>query len=107
MCVGIGFDLGKGVGKEQKFIFGEIQKSFQRKTEFLTFALLKEVSLMKSDYIIVSLNNNGCAYVQLEDKAFETSRENGESWILLARMKGMKEVAWKRYENGDQQYWFN
>lgn len=62
---------------------------------------------MKSDFISISLFNNGCAYVQMEGKEFETTRQDGESWILLARMNGMKEVAWTRYENGDQQYWFN
>ena len=62
---------------------------------------------MKSDFISISLFNNDCAYVQMEGKEFETSRQDGESWILFARMSGMKEVAWKRYENGDQQYWFN
>ena len=64
-------------------------------------------NIANSDFVIVSLNNNGCAYIQLDGKEFETSRENGESWILLARMSGMKEVGWTRYENGDQQYWFN
>ena len=62
---------------------------------------------MKSDYIIVSLNNNGCGFVQLENRSFECSRSDAESWIILARRMGYKEVAYKHHANGDHQYWFN
>ena len=62
--------------------------------------------MKKSDYIIISLNNNGSAFVQMENRSFETSRENGESMVLWAR-KNYSEVAYKHHANGDHQYWFN
>ena len=62
--------------------------------------------MKKSDYIIVSLNNNGCAFIRTETKAWETSRENGEAMIRFAR-ENYVEVAYKHHPNGDHQYWFN
>lgn len=59
-----------------------------------------------SDYVIVSINNNGSAFIVTETGSFETSREEGESTIYWAR-NFYKEVASKRYDNGDWQFWFN
>lgn len=63
--------------------------------------------MKKTDYIIISLNNNGSAYVWMDGAEFETTRENGEAWKIKATMMGLKEVAYKRYENDDVQVWFN
>lgn len=63
--------------------------------------------MKKIDYVIVSLNNNGSAYVWMDGKEFETTRENGEALKIKAVKMGLKEVAYKRYENNDVKIWFN
>ena len=63
--------------------------------------------MKKTDYIIISLNNNGSAYVWMDGTEFETTRENGEAWKIKAVMMGLKQVDYKRYENNDVQIWFN
>ena len=61
---------------------------------------------MKTDYIIVRFYNTGYADVVTEQGTLYTDKAQGESWVRLARMKGYREM-WKRYDNGDQTYWFN
>ena len=60
-----------------------------------------------SDYIIVRLYNTGYADVELEGKTIYTNKEGAYSWINTAHLNGYTEKAWKRYDNGDQTYWFN
>lgn len=61
---------------------------------------------MKSDFVIVRLLNNGCAWIITEDREIEVSRSHGESMILAARRKYQKEF-WSRLEHGAEQYIFN
>ena len=61
---------------------------------------------MKSDFIIVRLLNNGCAWIIMEDREIEVSRSLGESMILTARRRYTKEF-WNRLEHGAEQYIFN
>lgn len=61
---------------------------------------------MKSDFVIVRLLNNGCAWIETEDRKIEVSRSHGESMILAARRMYAKEF-WSRLEHGVEQYIFN
>lgn len=62
---------------------------------------------VRTDYVLVNLNNNGCAFVQIEGRRFETSREIGECWVREARNAGYEEKFYCRMENGDHRYVFN
>ena len=62
--------------------------------------------MKNTDFVVVSIYNNGNADVVLENKTIYTDKEGAYGYIMAARTT-MKEVAWKRYENGDQVYWFN
>ena len=55
--------------------------------------------MFNSDYAIN-------ADIVLENKTIYTTKDNAYGYIMAAR-QSMKEVAWNRYENGDQTYWFN
>ena len=62
---------------------------------------------IKTDYIVISLNNNGSAYIVTEAGERETSRCDGEGWVANAGRFGYKKVDEVRYSNGDVKYWFN
>ena len=60
-----------------------------------------------SDFVIVSLHNNGCGFIRMENDQYECSRANAESMILAARMNGYQDKGYIRHENGDVTYIFN
>ena len=62
--------------------------------------------MFNSDFVTVRIYNNGNADVEMENKTIYTDKNGAYGYILAAR-KSMNEVAWTRYENGDQVYWFN
>lgn len=62
--------------------------------------------MFNSDYAIIRIYNNGNADIVLENKTIYTTKDNAYGYIMAAR-QSMKEVAWNRYENDDQTYWFN
>lgn len=62
--------------------------------------------MKNTDYITITLYNNGNADIKTINGTIYTNRQNAYSFIAAARTSH-KEVAWKRYENGDQTYWFN
>ena len=62
--------------------------------------------MKNTDFVIVRLYNNINADVVTENGTIYTDRQGAYGFIAAARTSH-KEVAWKRYENGDQTYWFN
>lgn len=62
---------------------------------------------LKSDFVVIHLNNNGCAFVQIEGRTFEMDRASGEAWVREARNQGYVEKYYTRCDNGDHRYYFN
>ena len=62
--------------------------------------------MKNTDFVIVRLYNNNNADVVTENGTIYTDKEGAYEAIISARTSH-KEVAYKRYENGDQTYWFN
>lgn len=58
------------------------------------------------DAITITIYNNGNADIELANKTIYTNKNGANSFIATAR-KTMKQIAWKKFDNGDQKYWFN
>lgn len=58
------------------------------------------------DYVTVRIYNTGYADIITEHKTTYTDKENAFCFIALAKEE-YSLVAYKRYENNDQVYWFN
>ena len=61
----------------------------------------------KTDYVQVSLNNNGCAFIQIEGHCWDAERKAGERWIEEARRLGYEDRGTIRRHNGDVLYILN
>ena len=61
---------------------------------------------MKSNYIVITMKNSNSAYVELENREFECSRNAGESLMSYAK-ENYSLVAVIRNEIGDVKYIFN
>ena len=61
---------------------------------------------MKSDYIVITMKNSNSAYIELENREFECSRNAGESLMVYAK-ENYSLVAVIRNEIGDVKYIFN
>lgn len=62
--------------------------------------------MFNSDFVIISMFNNGFGSVITENGTFECTKDEAEYFILNTR-NTHKEVAYKMFENGDKTYWFN
>lgn len=64
-----------------------------------------EVVMKKSDFIVVTLKNNNSAFIEMENRCFETSLETAKSIMTYAK-NNYKEVA-RTTNNGDTTVYFN
>lgn len=62
--------------------------------------------MKRSDYIIITMKNSESAYVQMENKEFECSKNAGES-IMVYAQNNYSLVGVIRNEIGDVKYIFN
>ena len=62
--------------------------------------------MKKSDFIVITMKNSNCTYVQMENREFECSRETGESLMVYAQ-SNYTLTGVIRNEIGDVKYIFN
>lgn len=57
--------------------------------------------IFNSDFVIINLNNNGCAWIETEHNSWETNFSDGQAIVAYAQQNGYTCKSYVRYTNND------